>query len=101
MNISVVGDAFAKKSSLSMKVGGDLSDWAQVEVCTDDAIVMLSDLLSDAYDAVTEEQWSRLLDLAGEIQSCHMLKEAEKICMNCDDPRACVNCENFAKIHGQ
>ena len=64
-----------------------------------EVLTAIDDILSD-YDALTEEQFQKFLDIAGEIQSIAVLRDAEKICMNCDDPRACVNCETFAKIHG-
>jgi GTP-binding protein HflX len=60
---------------------------------------ILDDILSD-YDQLKSEDFDKLLDLAGAIQSIAVLRDAEKLCMNCDDPRSCVNCENFAKIHG-
>ena len=65
-----------------------------------EAVTILDDILSD-YDQVKPEDFEKQLGVAGEIQSIAILRDAEKICMNCDDPRACVNCENFAKIHGQ
>jgi hypothetical protein len=64
-----------------------------------EAVTILDDILSD-YDQLKPEDFDKLLDLAGAIQSIAVLRDAEKLCMNCDNPRSCVNCENFAKIHG-
>lgn len=58
----------------------------------------LDDVLAD-YDMIDAEQFEKILDMADAIQSIAIIRNAEKICMNCDDPRACVNCENFAKIY--
>ena len=63
-----------------------------------EAVTILDDILSD-YDQVKSEDFEKLLDLAGAIQSIAILREAEKICANCNEAHACANCENFAKIH--
>ena len=75
-------------------------DEVTITLGVQEVVTVLDDILSD-YDQVKPGDFEKLLDLAGEIQSIAVLRDAEKICMNCDDPRACVNCENFAKIHGQ
>lgn len=77
-----------------------ISDDITITLGVREAITVLDDILSD-YDQVKPEDFEKLLDLAGAIQSIAILRDAEKICANCDDSRVCVSCENFTKIHGQ
>ena len=75
-------------------------DSMNITLGVEEVLASLGDILSD-YDMISLEDFEKLLSVAGEIQSIAILRDAEKICASCDDPRACVNCENFAKIHGQ
>ena len=73
--------------------------YTHIEISFKDFLPLLDDFVSDS-DQLSDEQFERLLDFAGEIQSLSIMRAAEAICAGCDG-KNCVSCQNFKTITGQ
>ena len=71
----------------------------RIEISFKDFLPLLDDFVSDS-DQLSDEQFEKLLDFAGEIQSLSVMRAAEAICAGCDG-KNCVSCQNFKTITGQ
>ena len=92
--------AFRGDSHVAMEV--NRHGVADINICvpTEEIIKLFNDCLSE-WDILFPQEREDIKDIYQYIGKILKDEEAERRCMNCDDPKACVNCENFAKIHGQ
>ena len=70
-----------------------------IEISFKDFPSLLDDFVLD-FDKLSNEQFEKLLDFAGEIQSLSVMRIVDAICTECDS-RNCISCQNFKTITGQ
>ena len=86
------------RSSVYARLEGERQD-TRIKICFDDFMVVLNDFLCAAH-VMPDDQFERLLDAAGAIQSLSVLRAADAVCVGCDGEN-CVSCQNFKTITRQ
>ena len=92
--------AFRGNSHVAMEVNSHGIADINISVSTDEIIKLFNDCLSE-WDTLSSQEREDIRDIHQYIGKILADEEAERRCMNCDEPKSCANCENFAKIHGQ
>lgn len=70
-----------------------------IKISFEDFLLLLDDFVLNS-NQLSNEQFERLLDFAGEIQSLSVIRTADDICSGCDS-KDCISCQNFKTITGQ
>lgn len=70
-----------------------------IEISFKDFLRLLDDFVLNS-EQLSNEQFERLLDFAGEIQSLSVIRTADAMCSGCDS-KNCISCQNFKAITGQ
>ena len=101
-NKSEIHYSFAFRGSSHVAMEVNRYGVADINVCvpTDEIIKLFNDCLSE-WDILHEDEREGIRDIYQYIGQILKDEEANRRCMNCDEPKACVNCENFPKICGQ